>query len=379
MKSLLTLIIYLSSSFVFANDKNIDIALIFNYDDKFNSTASFLDKGFQLASDEAKKSGIEVKFQRYSYKESTESVLSAAKKAISDGYDLIIGGENSDEALAIAKLIENKNIALITPTATNPSVTVGRSNVFRTCFSDDIVAEKMAELVFKRFRSKRIGVIHNVSYPYTDYLAKKFINRINELNDEMVSSEKKTKIYVQKIIRNQKDFSKEVAYFKSKNVEHQVMLTFQSDLLRFYSMAVKESFFPIYFGSDGWGSNESIFKRMAKENIQRSKFQAYRILYWREESKKSKNIEFKKLFKSKFKEEANAWSAIGYDTVNIILDSMKEKNNGLKFDVDTLRNFTSKELITTDNFSFNQNNTPKKDIFIYKIDSSGVHYYATEN
>jgi len=364
-------------------NNEIKIALIFRYDDRFNPTLSFLDQGLQLAKEEFEKSQrIKVLFFKYAHNETVQSVIRATKKAIKDGHNIIIGGEDSAESLAIGKTIEGKNIILITPTSTNPTVTYNKPFVFRACFSDDIVANKMAELVFNKFRSKRIGILHNVSYPYTDYLAKKFINRISELNDTRNSlNQKRTKIFVKKIIRNQKKFTKEVEFFKANNIEHQIMLTFQSDLLRFYSEALKQNFYPIYFGSDGWGSNDSIFNRMAKEGLQRSKFQAYRNLYWRSEVNSTKNRKFKKIFKKRFKVEANAWSAIAYDTAKIVLESIiaaKDMNN-ISSIRKALRNYSSKKLITTDNFSFGENNTPKKDMFIYKIDSSGVRFYEKAN
>lgn len=159
---------------------------------------------------------------------------------------MIVGGENSDEAMAIAETIKDKKIVLITPTSTNPKVTSGRPFVFRTCISDDKVSDKLAQFIYEKVKPKSIGVLHNVSYPYSDYLSKRYYQKSLELVDRSSDSQsQRMKVSVKKIIRNQPDYSNEIKHFKEQGISHLIVLSFQSDLLRFQSQAAEEGLNPV--------------------------------------------------------------------------------------------------------------------------------------
>ncbi|MFY7991922.1 MAG: amino acid permease [Bacteriovoracaceae bacterium] len=367
------------SPMTFASDKTLNIALIFRFADKFNGTILSLDKGLELArKDFEKKHKVKINFKKYPHDEKLTSVISAAQKALNDGHFIIIGGENSDEAMAISEVIKDKKVILMTPTSTNPKVTLDRPYNFRASISDDKVAEKIAEFVLKELKGKRIGVLHNVSYPYSDYLSKRFIHRFNELIETSQSyGDERPRLVEQKVVRNQTDLKKEVKFFKDQGVTHQIVLSFNSDLLRFYSEASSQGFNPKYIGSDGWGLSEAIFKAV-QNSKSASSFEAYRNVYWNGTSSTKSNILFKENFKKVYGEEANAWSAIAYDSLTIIGESalsVKTELNGEKLK-DALKKYEGKNLLTSDLLKFDQNNTPDKDVIIYKIDKKGIGFYG---
>jgi len=365
---------------IFANSKPLDIALIFRFNDKFNGTIQSLDRGIELATkDFEKKHKIKLNLKKYPHDEKLASVADATQKAIKDGHFIIIGGENSDEAMAISEVTKNKNIVLMTPTSTNPKVTLDRPFNFRASISDDKVAEKIAEFVFKELKGKAVGVLHNVSYPYSDYLSKRFISRFNELIETSQSyGDARPKLVDQKIVRNQMDVSKEVSFFKKNGITHLVALTFNSDLLRFYSEATLQDFSPKYIGSDGWGLSEAILKAV-QANRFASQFEAYRNVYWNGADTSSQNKSFKNDYKKMFNEDANPWAAIGYDSLSIVAEaaiSIKDEPNGEKLQK-ALKKYSSQNLLTSSSFNFDQNNTPNKDVIIYKIDKKGIGFYGT--
>ncbi|NOT78443.1 MAG: amino acid permease [Bacteriovoracaceae bacterium] len=379
-KELAIVCLLVISPSLFASSRPLDIALIFRFNDKFNGTIESLDRGIELAAkDFEKKHKIKINLKKYPHDEKLASVADATQRAIKDGHFIIIGGENSDEAMAISEIIKNKNIVLMTPTSTNPKVTLDRPFNFRTSISDDKVAEKIAEFVFKELKGKAVGVLHNVSYPYSDYLSKRFISRYNELIETSQSyGDARPKLVDQKIVRNQMDVSKEVAFFKKNGITHLVALTFNSDLLRFYSEATIQDFNPKYIGSDGWGLSEAILKAV-QANRFASQFEAYRNVYWNGTDTSSQNTTFKNDYKKMFNEEANPWGAIGYDSLSIVAEaaiSIKDGRNGEKLQ-QALKKYSSQNLLTSSSFSFDQNNTPNKDVIIYKIDKKGIGFYGT--
>lgn len=378
-KELAVLALLIMSPMSFASVKTLNIALIFRFNDKFNGTILSMDRGLELARrDFEKKHKMKVNFKKYPHDEKLMSVIDATQKALNDGHFVIIGGENSDEAMAISEVIKDKKVVLMTPTSTNPKVTLDHPYNFRASISDDKVAEKVAEFVFKELKGKRIGVLHNVSYPYSDYLSKRFIHRFHELIETSQGyGNERPKLVEQKVVRNQTDLSKEVKFFKSQGVTHQIVLSFNSDLLRFYSEASSQGFNPKYIGSDGWGLSEAIFKAV-RANKFASSFEAYRNVYWNDSDASKVNTTFKGNYKKTFGEDANAWSAIAYDSLTVVGESalkVKAELNGENLR-DALKKYEGRNLLTSNQFSFDQNNTPDKDVIIYKIDKKGIGFYG---
>ena len=374
------LIIFISSANSYGSVKEVNIALIFRYGDKFNGTTLYLDKGLHLAQTIfEKEKNIKLNFKRYPHNEKLSSVIEAAQKAIDDGHYVIVGGENSDEAMAIAETIKDKEIVLITPTSTSPKVTSGKPFVFRTCISDDKVSDKLAHFIYEKIKPESIGILHNVSYPYSDYLSKRYYQKSLELVDRSSNSQsQRMKVSVKKIIRNQPDYSNEIKHFKKQGISHLIVLSFQSDLLRFQSQAAEEGLNPVYIGSDGWGLNEAVFNQVIKDKKSGHHFVGLRNVYWDGESQTVSNKKFKKDFKQVFREEANPWSAITYDTATIIAESfisIKGKADGAKLR-DSIKSYQSKNLLTTEHFIFDDSNTPNQDVVIYQIDHRGIGYYG---
>jgi branched-chain amino acid transport system substrate-binding protein len=363
----------------FASEKTLNIALIFRFNDKFNGTILSLDRGLELAKKEfEKKHNVKINYKKYPHDEKLTSVIDATGKALKDGHFIIIGGENSDEAMAISEVIKDKKVILMTPTSTNPKVTLEHPYNFRASISDDKVAEKIAEFVLKELKGKRIGVLHNVSYPYSDYLSKRFIHRFNELIETSQGyGDERPRLVEQKVVRNQTDLAKEVKFFKDQGVTHQIVLSFNSDLLRFYSEASSQGFNPKYIGSDGWGLSEAIFKAVQGNKFANT-FEAYRNVYWNGTDTSKVNTAFKVNYKKAYGEEANPWSAIAYDSLTIIGESALDVKTEL--DGESLKNalkkYEGKKLLTSELFTFDQNNTPNKDIIIYRIDKKGIGFYG---
>lgn len=378
-KALAVLTFVILCPMTFASEKTLNVALIFRFNDKFNGTILSMDRGLELAKkDFETKHKMKINFKKYAHDEKLTTVISATQNALNDGHFIIIGGENSDEAMAISEIIKDKKVVLLTPTSTNPKVTLDHPYNFRTSISDDKVAEKIAEFVFREMKGKKVGVLHNVSYPYSDYLSKRFISRFNELIETSQGYGNERPVLVEKkIVRNQADLSKEVKFFKDNGVTHQVVLSFNSDLLRFYSEAITQNFAPKYIGSDGWGLGEAILKEVLA-NKSAHPFEAYRNVYWDGTNNNMSNTAFKASYKKTYGQEANAWSAIAYDSLTVIGESaltVKGELNGETLK-DAMKKYESKDLLTSDLFSFDQNNTPNKDVIIYRIDKKGIGFYG---
>ena len=114
----------------------------------------------------------------------------------------IIGHLNSGQTLAAMEIYEDLSIAIVTPTASEVSLTQkGYTNFFRVNANDDVQARVDAEFLFDTLGARRIAVLHNDD-PYGIGLADAVAEDLSALGAEVV-----TQIQV---AVEQSDFSLEV-------------------------------------------------------------------------------------------------------------------------------------------------------------------------
>ena len=353
--------------------KQLTIGIILRLEDKYNHSVTSLVEGIELAKTQFEKShpDAQVQLRRYSHGEDLASVLHAADVAIKENTPAVIGAELSEEALALGERLGEHKIILMTPTSSNPKVTQDRPFVFRGCFSDDQVAKRMAEYVYKSLKPKQLGVVHNVSSPYTDFLGKAFVAKYRELIIDHV--------IVAKVVKNTLDFEPIIDDFIKRKVTHVIMLDHQDDLLRFNTQAVLKGYYPIYVGSDGWGSNENVFKSFVTDSPAGKYFIGLRNSYWHQEAHSQRVAIFRTAFQKTFHKEPDAWNAIAYDSAIVLLAAMykaKDPKSSESIRL-ALQKTGHLDLVTTENFNFESNNSPIKDLYIYKISAQGIHFEAT--
>ena len=354
--------------------KVLNVGILFRLNDKYNDSVNELVTGIEAAQWKFEKDNpsIKITLHKYVHDESLSSVVTATQKVVDDKIPAVIGGELSEESIVMKDILNPKKIVFITPTSSNPQVTENAPYSFRTCFNDRDVANKLSDFVVDSLKAKVIGVIHNYSSPYTDYLAKTMLVNLKARKDA-----KTYQVYEEKIEKDQSNYTKEINDLKSKNVTHILMPTHQSDLLRFLDQSSKVGYFPVYIGSDGWGTNENVFQKVISEG-KNLKFVAYRNYYINENFKSEQLSDFKETYQKLFKKKPRAWSAIGFDTAWLLFSAMKsaslENSESIRKHLFKIKNL---QLLSTKNFKFGFENSPQKDLFIYKIDKNGSTYERT--
>ncbi len=86
----------------------------------------------------------------------------------------IIGEMISGNTIAGADLAERQHIPIVSPTATNPIVTQGKSFIFRVCFIDPDQGRVAAKLALDNLKAKSAALIYDIAQDYSAALAKYF-------------------------------------------------------------------------------------------------------------------------------------------------------------------------------------------------------------
>ena len=88
--------------------------------------------------------------------------VSVANKFVGDGVKYVVGHFNSGVTIPASDVYLENNILMITPSATNPTLTEkGKWDVFRTCGRDDQQGAVAAKYIETSFKGKKIAILHD--------------------------------------------------------------------------------------------------------------------------------------------------------------------------------------------------------------------------
>lgn len=137
--------------------------------------------GIDLALEEAADSEPKLKiFVEDSQSTPAESAKGVNKLITSDKVSVVIGEMTSSNTIAAASIAEKAKIPIISPAATNDSITVGKKFVYRTCFVDSFQGVVMADFAVQNLKAKTAIVLEDSDSDYSKGLGKNFIDKFTK-------------------------------------------------------------------------------------------------------------------------------------------------------------------------------------------------------
>lgn len=98
----------------------------------------------------------------------------AAYKIVQQKIPAVIGAHWSSHSLAMADILQEAGIPMITPGSTNPGVTKGKDYIFRACFIDSFQGLAMAKFAYTDIGARTAVVVSNIDEDYSTTLARFF-------------------------------------------------------------------------------------------------------------------------------------------------------------------------------------------------------------
>lgn len=98
----------------------------------------------------------------------------AALKAVELDVVAIIGAAWSSHSLAIAPVLQQTQIPMISPISTNPKVTLIGNFIFRVCFTDPFQGRVMAQFAYRDLKARTAIILTNVNSDFSIGLAEFF-------------------------------------------------------------------------------------------------------------------------------------------------------------------------------------------------------------
>lgn len=296
-----------------------------------------------------------------------DPAVNAANKVINqDGVKFIIGEVCSKASIPISEIANAAKVVQISPTSTNPSVTVDANGVtkkyiYRACFIDPFQGYVGAKFAYENLGARKAFVMLDQANDYVKGLAENFMTSFTQLGGQIVGQASYT--------ANDTDFSAILAQIKEANPDIVYLPDYYNIVNLVMSQARDKGISVPFMGGDGWDSADLNLKVAAG---------GYFTNHYSPDSKAPLAVEFRAAFEKKYGKTPDALAALAYDATNLMLtaiqqagaadpDKVVEALNKIKFDG------------VSGTITFDEQHNPVKSAYILKVTDVGVVFETIVN
>ena len=285
----------------------------------------------------------------------TEAVNVYNKFVNNDGVVGIVGATTSGAALSVAIQSQKDGIPVLTPTGTVPEVTTSGENVFRACYTDPFQGEIMAQFAFESLGLKNVAIMENLDSSYSEGLKNSFVTKFEELGGSVVA--------VEGYKDTDNDFKAQLLKIAKASPEALFVPDYYTKAYLIASQAKDSGLNDIaLLGGDGWDGMHTIAEDASVvEN-------SYFCTHFSLQDEDPVVQEFVSAYKAKYGEDPTAFSALGYDAANIMMNAIETAGStDYKAIVEAIKNTEHKGV--TGNIKFDENGDPIKGVSIIQIEN----------
>ncbi len=277
----------------------------------------------------------------------------------------IIGEVCSRPTIPLAEITNPRGVIQISPSATNPMVTVDENGAtrpftFRTCLADPFQGLVAARFAYENLGARRVLSVFEQDNPYGQDLADVFVRQIADLGAEYIEA-----VTYAPGQEGYSDILEKIEVIKPDLI---YLPAYSEVVNRFIAQARGRGIETPFLGSDGWDSAELDYGIAAG-----SYFTSH---YWVDEPRPVV-IDFRDGFGARFKDEQgnplrpDAFAALSYDAVNLLLQAIFDAGTT---DTEAVR--ASLERIdfpgVTGTIHFNAQHNPIKSTVILRVTPEGL-------
>ncbi|MCR5612067.1 ABC transporter substrate-binding protein [Treponema sp.] len=314
--------------------------------------------------------GLEVKGEKYllefvyvDNELKADSAINAANKLIDiDKVLASIGPEGSGRAIPAGEIYNDAKVPMVSPWATNPSVTKDRPYCFRACFLDPFQAPVAAKFASEQFGGRKVAVIFNLEDDYSKTLAELFKAEWEAKYGEVVvyesfgQKDQDFSVQLTKVVNSDADFLYLPVYYN-----HVGLITSQAKDLGYKKPVM---------GSDSWGSAD-LFP-LSKGAVEGDYF----TTHYAAKGATGKTKEFIEKYQSTYGYVPDDVAALTYDATYLVLQAIQDCGitGNLKKDRTAIKDALGKIASfpgITGNMKFTPEGDPIKDAVVVCVTKEG--------
>lgn len=271
-----------------------------------------------------------------------------------ENVDVILGPLTSAPTLAISPKTGSSKVPMLTPAATEPTVTkIGNGYVFRGCYIDSFQGEAMSKFSKETLKQETVAILYNVGSDFSKGIAESFKEDFEKRGGKVVAFESYN--------NDDKDFNAQLTKIKGTNANGLFLPDYYNVVGLIAKQAKNIGVKSTLIGVDGWESDE-LFS-IAGDSINGS----YHINHFFAYDKEDTVAKFVKEYEELYKRKPDTLAALFYDGAMTVAKALNEANSLDKEDiVKALKAVEIKGV--TGNIRFGEDNSAVKDAVILKID-----------
>jgi len=266
----------------------------------------------------------------------------------------ILGPVTSGATLAVAPNATSRQIPMITPTGTEPTITkVGGEYMFRGCFVDSFQGEVLAKYSSETLKSKTAAVLYNSGSDYSKGIADSFKAKFEAaggtVGEFLTYNDKDT------------DFKAQLTKIKSLNPDILVLPDYYNVVGLIAKQARGMDIKSQLLGGDGWESEE--LAKIGQDAVNGALY----INHYYSGDQDTAVKSFVDSYKKDYNKEPDAFAALSYDTSKILVKAIEKAG---KTDGAAIKDaLASMEMTSvTGNIKFNDERSAIKSAAIIKVD-----------
>jgi branched-chain amino acid transport system substrate-binding protein len=256
--------------------------------------------------------GKKIKFIFEDDQADPNSSMQAFNKLVdSEKVSAILGPVTSGATLAVAPNATAKQIPMITPTATEPTITkVGGDYMFRGCFVDSFQGDVLGKYASEKLKSKTAAVLYNSGSDYSkgiaDSFKAKFEGAGGKVGEFLTYNDKDT------------DFKAQLTKIKTLNPDVIVLPDYYNVVGLIAKQARDMGIKSQFLGGDGWESEE--LTKIGGDAVNGSLY----INHYYSGDQDASVKTFVDSYKKEYNKEPDAFAALSYDTSKILVKAIEK-------------------------------------------------------
>ncbi len=287
----------------------------------------------------------------------------AGEEAIRIKTAAVIGAHWSSHSLALAPILQQTGIPMISPGSTNPKVTRIGNYIFRVCFIDSFQGAAMARFAYADLGARTAVVLRNIDEEYSIKLAEYFMNAFKRIGGEVLldGSYRGKAVDFAEVLKETAKLGPDVVYVPGYTRDSGLLIK------QAVSIGVKATF----LGGDAW---DEIY-RIGGKAVDGS----YHSAPWHSDVPFQRSAHLKRIYRQKHGMGIENMSApLAYDAFMVLADAIKRAGtldgNKLRDAIAETTGFKG----ATGIISFDENGDPRgKEVVILKLEKGRPVYYKT--
>ena len=228
---------------------------------------------------------------------------------MADKVSAVVGTVMSKCSLAGAPICQSAKVPMISPTSTNPKVTLVGDYIFRACFIDPFQGTVGAKFSIEELKAKKAACLFDVGNDYTKGLAEFFKAKFTAMGGEVTGFEGHA--------TGTTDFKAQLTKILATKPEVLYVSDYYNDVALIAKQARELGFKGPLVGGDGWDSPKLC--EVGGAAVEGCFF----TNHYAADDTRPIIQEFVKKYKDKYNANPDALACLAYDATYLVLDAVK--------------------------------------------------------